>query len=159
VNTSLKNAHEEILNLRKENKELVAEIEGEKARGKLEVQHMWDQILRVMQQMGEGYLQNMRDQIARVMQQTGEGHLGGEVSVLGRSREENEENDGRRGSLIEGGPIQVQDLGLGFVREAPRMMDGGLARRRSGNGKKRRRYDSGLGFLEEEDEGILTPDV
>ncbi|KAN0102265.1 hypothetical protein V8E51_012775 [Hyaloscypha variabilis] len=139
VNTSLKNAHGVILNLRKENKELVAQIEGEKTRGKFVVQ-------------------NMRDQIARVLQ-TGEGYLGGEVSVLGPSREENEENDGRRGSLIEGGPIQVQDLGLGVVREAPRMMDGGLARRRSGNGKKRRRYDSGLGFLEEEDEGVLTPDV
>jgi len=32
-----------------------------------------------------------------------------------------------------------------------RMMNGMLARRASGS-KKRRRYDSGLGFLEEEDE-------
>jgi len=139
VNISLKNAHGVILNLRKENKELVSQIEGEKTRGKFVVQ-------------------NMRDQIARVMQ-TGEGYLGGDVSVLGPSREENEENEERRGSLIEGGPIQVEELILGVVREPPRMMDGGLARRRSGSGKKRRRYDSGLGFLEEEDEGILTSDI
>lgn len=123
VNNSLKNAHGVILNLRKENKELVAQIEGEKSRGKFVVQ-------------------NMRDQIARVMQ-TGEGYLEGEISVLGPERRE---------SLIEGGPIEPSTLGI--VKEAPRMMDGGLARRRSGSGKKRRRYDSGLGFLEEEDEVV-----
>jgi hypothetical protein len=37
-------------------------------------------------------------------------------------------------------------------------MDAGLARR-SGNGKKRRRYDSGMGFLDEEDEGALGSDI
>jgi DNA repair exonuclease SbcCD ATPase subunit len=157
VNTSLKNAHGVILNLRRENKELVAQIEGEKSRGKFVVQ-------------------NMRDQIARVMQ-TGEGYLGGEVRVLGPAErgEGNEENWGGRGSLIEGGPIEPMSLslggegiggggsgsgsGFGVRKEAPRLMDAGLARRRSGSGKKRRRYDSGLGFLEEEDEAVMSSDV
>ncbi|KAE9369941.1 hypothetical protein N431DRAFT_428001 [Stipitochalara longipes BDJ] len=140
VNNSLKNAHGVIHNLQKENKELAAQIEGEKNRSKIE-------------------LQNMQDRVTRALQQPSERYLGGGNSVLGLSHEENEENAERRGSLIEGGPIQVEELTLGVIREPPRMMDGGLARRRSGNGKKRRRYDSGLGFLEEEDEGILTPDV
>jgi hypothetical protein len=58
--------------------------------------------------------------------------------------------------LIEGGPITP--LNLAVVKERPRMMDGELARR-SVNGKKRRRYDSGLSFLEEEDEGVMSSDL
>ena len=141
VNTSLKGAHGVILNLRKENRELVAQVEGEKRRATFVVQ-------------------NMKDQMARTMQ-TGDGYLGGDVSVLGPSRTQKgqEENGGRRASLIEGGPIQVVELGLGVVKEAPRMMDGGLAKRRSGSGKKRRRYDSGLGFLEEVDEVDVNSDL
>ncbi|KAH8758237.1 hypothetical protein BGZ57DRAFT_859098 [Hyaloscypha finlandica] len=137
VNTSLKNAHGIILNLRNENKELVAQSEGEKSRG-------------------EYKLQNMRDQVIRAVMRDGDGYPGDENSVLGPRREGNEENDGRRGSSIEGGPIEPMSLGV--VREPPRMMDTGLARR-SGNGKKRRRYDSGMGFLDEEDEGALSSDI
>jgi hypothetical protein len=141
VNTSLKNAHGVILNLRKENRELVAQVEGEKRRAAFVVQ-------------------NMRDQMARTMQ-TGEGYLGGDVSVLGPSGVQGaqEDNRGRRASLIEGGPIQVAELGVGVAKEAPRMMDGGLARRKGGNEKKRRRYDSGLGFLEEVDEVDVNSDL
>jgi hypothetical protein len=131
VNTSLKNAHGIILNLQNENKELVAQNEGEKSRGEFK-------------------LQNMRDQVIRALMRDGDGCFGDEISVLGARREGNEENEGRRGSLIEGGPIEP--VSLGVVREPPRMMDAGLARR-SGSGKKRRRYDSGMGFLDEEDEG------
>ena len=137
VNTSLKNAHGVIFNLRKENKELVAQSEGEKSRGEFK-------------------LQNMRDKVIRAVMRDGHGDLGDEISVLGPRREGNEENEGRRGSSIEGGPIEP--VSLGVVREAPRMMDAGLARR-SGNGKKRRRYDSGMGFLDEEDEGALGSDI
>jgi hypothetical protein len=137
VNTSLKNAHGVIFNLRKENKELVAQSEGEKSRGEFK-------------------LQNMRDQVIRAVMRDGDGDLGDEISVLGPRREGNEENEGRRGSSIEGGPIET--VSLGVVREAPRMMDAGLARR-SGNGKKRRRYDSGMGFLDEEDEGALGSEI
>jgi len=141
VNTSLKNAHGVIENLRKENRELVAQVEGEKRRAAFVVQ-------------------NMRDQMARGVQ-TGDGYLDGDVSVLGPSGVQGgqEDNGGRRRSLIEGGPIQVGELGLSVVKEAPRMMDGGLAKRRNGSGKKRRRYDSGLGFLEEVDEVEDNPDL
>jgi DNA repair exonuclease SbcCD ATPase subunit len=129
VNTSLKNAHGDILNLRRENKELVAQIEST--------------------------IKTMQDAIARAPQ-TGDGYINDDVSVLGLSSGRGE---GRRGSLIEGGPIQVSEPGLGVVKEAPRMMDGALARRRSWSGKKRRRYDSGLGFLEEEDEGVIGSEL
>jgi len=134
VNTSLKNAHGLILNLRKENRELVAQVEGEKRRSGLVVQ-------------------NAKDQMARTMQ-TFDCYLDGHISVLGPSgvKGGQEDDGGVRRSLIEGGPIQVGEVGLSVVKEAPRMMDGGLAKRRSGSGKKRRRYDSGLGFLEEVDE-------
>jgi hypothetical protein len=36
-----------------------------------------------------------------------------------------------------------------------RFLDGDLARRNSKGGKKRRRYDSGMGFLEEEGDAVL----
>jgi chromosome segregation ATPase len=131
VNTSLKTAHSTILKLRKENSELAACIQGKEVLINSTTQVMRDQL----------------NQLAPITQ-TGEGYTNGDVSVLGPRRE---------GSLIEGGSIT--GLGLGVVREKPRMMDGSLARRRSGSGKKRRRYDSGLGFVGEEDEGVMSSDL
>ncbi len=106
------------------------------------------------------FMQNAEDQMAMTMQMV-DGYLGGAVTVLGPSgvKGGQEDNGWRRTSLIEGGPIQVGDLGLSVVKETPRMMDGGLAKRRGGSGKKRRRYDSGLGFLEEVDEVDVNPDL
>lgn len=142
VNTSLKNAQGVILNLRKENRELIAQVEGER---------------RIAASI---FMQNAEDQMAMTMQMV-DGYLGGAVTVLGPSgvKGGQEDNGWRRTSLIEGGPIQVGDLGLSVVKETPRMMDGGLAKRRGGSGKKRRRYDSGLGFLEEVDEVDVNPDL
>jgi hypothetical protein len=141
VNTSLKKAHGLILNLRTEIKELIAQVEGEKRKTAV-------------------FMQNLRGQVAGTMQ-TVDGYLGGDITVLGPSgvKGGQEDNGGRRRSLVEGGPIQVGEMGLSVVKEAPRMMDGGLAKRRSGSGKKRRRYDSGLGFLEEVDEVDDTSDL
>jgi chromosome segregation ATPase len=73
----------------------------------------------------------------------------GDVSMQRPSREGS--------SLIECG--NITPLSLGVIKEKPRMMDGSLARRRSQSGKKRRRYDSGLGFLEEVDEGVMSSDL
>jgi chromosome segregation ATPase len=119
VNEALKTAHSTIVSLRKDNKELEAQIEGEKNRG----QHV---------------IQAMQEQLNRVME-TGMGYINGDVSVQ-RSR---------RGSA----PPTIGDSEPPAVVRRGRFLDGDLARRSSG--KKRRRYDSGLGFLEEEDEASV----
>lgn len=120
VNEALKTAHSTILSLRKDNKELESQIEGEKTRGQLVVQAMREQLNRVLD--------------------TGMGYINGDVSVQ-RSRRE-----GSAPPTVGGSEPQA------IVRRG-RFLDGGLARRSSG--KKRRRYDSGLGFLEEEDEADI----
>ncbi|KUJ10889.1 uncharacterized protein LY89DRAFT_655723 [Mollisia scopiformis] len=53
-------------------------------------------------------------------------------------------------SPVKGGLITPMSGGV--VRRSGGMFDGGLARRGSNKGKKRRRYDSGLGFLSEGEE-------
>ena len=119
INEALKTAHSTILSLRKENKELEAQIEGEKTRGQFVVQAMREQLNCILE--------------------TSLGYINGDVSVQRSSR--------REGSA----PPSVDDSTPQAVVRRGRFLDGGLARRSSG--KKRRRYDSGLGFLEEEDEG------
>ena len=112
VNQSLKTAHSTILNLRKENTELAAPLEGMKT-----FQYDINQAFERFETAAPGY-------------------ANGDVSVHGPSREGS--------SAIVGGPLTPQIV----VRKGG-MFDGSLARRSS---KKRRRYDSGLGFLEEQDE-------
>ncbi|KAG0644931.1 hypothetical protein D0Z07_9372 [Hyphodiscus hymeniophilus] len=85
---------------------------------------------------GQRVVQAMREQLNRVLE-TGMGYINGDVSVQ-RSR--------REGSA----PPSIGGPEPQAVVRRGRFIDGGLARRASG--KKRRRYDSGLGFLEEEDE-------
>ena len=80
--------------------------------------------------------QIMREQFDRVLE-TSSGFINGDLSMQ-RSR--------REGSA----PPTVGGLESQAVIRRGRFLDGGLARRSSG--KKRRRYDSGLGFLGEEDE-------
>jgi hypothetical protein len=116
VNQSLKAAHSTILNLRKENTELAAQVEGEKTRGQVVIKALQDQMTRALE--------------------TASGYVNEDVSVQGPSRQGS--------SPIVGGSITPQSV----VRKGG-MFDGNLARRSS---KKRRRYDSGLGFLEEQDE-------
>jgi chromosome segregation ATPase len=119
VNNALKAAHTTILELRKENKELKAQVSGEKSRGLFVVQAMRDQLTRALE--------------------TGIGYVNGDVSVQGPSRE---------GSS----PVVGESSNSLPVVRRGRFLDGDLARK---SGKKRRRYDSGLGFLEEEHEGEM----
>jgi hypothetical protein len=125
VNEALKTAHSTILSLRKDNQELAAHIEGEKARGQFVVQ-------------------SMREQLNRVLE-TGVEYINGNAVVVRPSR--------REGSA----PPAVDDATPQAVIRRGRFLEGGLARRSSG--RKRRRYDSGLGFLEEEDEGDVLMGV
>ncbi|TVY82916.1 hypothetical protein LSUE1_G001892 [Lachnellula suecica] len=119
VNTALKAAHATILKLRKENKELKAQVSGEKTRGLFVVQ-------------------TMRDQLTRALE-TGLGYVNGDVSVQGPD-------------LGETTPIAEEPSTSQPIVRRGRFLDGDLARK---SGKKRRRYDSGLGFLEEEVEGEI----
>lgn len=132
VNDALKTAHSTILNLRKDNEALEAQIEGEKIRGQFVVQAMREQLNRVLE--------------------TGMGYINGDFSVQ-RSRREGSApasmgasvalyDTGRRTSLP---GVDVASSSKPVIRRG-RFFDGDLTRR---SGKKRRRYDSGLGFLEE----------
>jgi hypothetical protein len=130
VNDALKTAHSTILGLQRQNNDLEVQIEGEKTRGQFVVQAMREQLNRVLE--------------------TGMGYINGDVSVQ-RSR--------REGSCpaAVGASVALHDMGRrsslpNVSTEQPvvkrgRFLDGDLARK---GGKKRRRYDSGLGFLEEE---------
>ena len=116
VNAARKRAHERIMELERENRDLIAEVEGEKVKFK-------------------------------VAAETIMGFLSGDVAVQGSS------SAGGDGNSI---PITGGATSQTVVNPGPGLLfNAGLARRRStsmGKGKKRRRYDSGLGFLEEEEE-------
>lgn len=126
-NAALKRAHEDIMKLKREKRDLEAQVEGEKVRGKVAVDAI-------------------RGQLARA-QETSIGYLSGDVAVQGTS---SVGDDGNSSPLTGAAtPQTVVNPGPGLLFNA------GLTRRRStsmAKGKKRRRYDSGLGFLEEEDE-------
>jgi hypothetical protein len=122
VNQSLSRAHSAILNRCKENNELEAALAAQAAQVERE---------KTLRQS----VQASCDQITRELENMSE-YVNGGVSVQDPSREGS--------SLIAGGPIPSQSV----VRKGG-LFDGSLARRSS---KKRRRYDSGLGFLEEQDE-------
>ncbi|RDL32663.1 uncharacterized protein BP5553_09119 [Venustampulla echinocandica] len=128
VNEALKAAHHTIIEIRKDNQALEAQVEGEKKREIFVVRAIGDQLTRALE--------------------AGTGFTNGDISVLGPIRSQ------RAGSApVEGEhSIVTQDQGQRPVRRAG-LFDGELARRRSG--KKRRRYDSGLGFLDEADEGNI----
>ena len=89
---------------------------------------------------GQFVVQAMREQLNRVLE-TGMGYINGDVCSQRSTRE------GSAPPTVGGSEPQA------IVRRG-RFLDGGLARRSSG--KKRRRYDSGLGFLEEEEVDVLT---
>lgn len=133
VNEALKTAHSTILRLTRENEQLEAQVEGEKTRGQFVVQAMREQLNRVLE--------------------TGMGYINGDVSVQ-RSRREGScpAAIGSSVALYAMRRASLPDVGNQepVVRRGG-MFDGGLARKVG----KRRRYDSGLGFLEEEGEGDL----
>jgi hypothetical protein len=121
VNDALKNAHETILALRRENRELEAQVEGEKTRAQIVVQAIGEQMERA-QEMRRGF-------------------LNGDVSVQGPKRE-------RRGASLP--PMSTFGSTFG-------PMEGGSGVDASSitDPKTRRRYESGMGFLEEEGEAVL----
>ena len=128
VNEALKSAHSTILGLRKENKEVKERAE----RGAFVVRDMLRQMGRA-EEMGRGWVE-----------------VEGLTNGAGTSG-----NGKRRASSVEvtRTPRAQGEGASGVVRKGG-MFDAGLARRVSvgKSGKKRRRYDSGLGFLEEGEE-------
>ncbi|KAK0101754.1 hypothetical protein ONS95_006907 [Cadophora gregata] len=135
VNEALKSAHSTILSLRKENKEVKERAE----RGKFVVMDMLKQIGRA-EEMGRGWVEV-------------EG-LDSGASGVGIGKRRASSVDVMSTPRVERG----QSAGAGGVVRRGGMFDAGLARRVSvgKSGKKRRRYDSGLGFLEEGEEGDDT---
>jgi DNA repair exonuclease SbcCD ATPase subunit len=126
VNAARKRAHERIMELERENRNLIAQVEGEKVRTQAVVDSMEGNITMAME--------------------TAKGYKMGYVAVQGSSS----------GNDNGGGPVTGAATPQTVVNPGPGLLfNAGLARRRStstGKAKKRRRYDSGLGFLEEEDE-------
>ncbi|KAH6721600.1 hypothetical protein BKA61DRAFT_469362 [Leptodontidium sp. MPI-SDFR-AT-0119] len=122
VNEALKSAHATILSLRKENKEVSERAE----RGRFVVRDMLRQLGRA-EEMGRGFVDF--------------------EEVAGASVE-------RRSSSVGATSSTPQTTESECVVRKGGMFDAGLARRSSTSksGKKRRRYDSGLGFLEEGEE-------
>jgi DNA repair exonuclease SbcCD ATPase subunit len=125
INAARKKAYERIRDLEREDRDLMAQLEGEKVRSQFVVDSMMGGIARVME--------------------TGNGYKMGYVAVQGSSS---------GGGDVDSSPVTDAATSQTVVRPGL-LFNAGLARRRStsiGKGKKRRRYDSGLGFLEEEDE-------
>lgn len=117
VGEALMTAQEVIQSLRRENKELKSQAEGEKLKGLEVVRAMRDQLSLVLQ-AGNGYLQENSTEISQ---------------HYANSDDESWNEAGYSGTVVRKGHF----------------MDAKLARK---SGGKRRRYDSGLGFLEEEAE-------
>jgi peptidoglycan hydrolase CwlO-like protein len=126
-NAALMRAHEDMMNQKRVIRDLEAQLEGEKRRCEL----VMDSIM--------GDLSGAKQTII--------GYKNGDVAVVGSSS-----------VAIDGAGIPVNGAATSqtVVNPGPGLLfNAGLVRRRStsmGKGKKRRRYDSGLGFLEEEDE-------
>ncbi|KAG4438266.1 hypothetical protein IFR05_006248 [Cadophora sp. M221] len=122
VNEALKSAHATILSLRKENKEVSERAE----RGRFVVRDMLRQLGRA-EEMGRGFVDF--EEVAGATVQRRSSSVGATLSTPQATASE------------------------AVVRKGG-MFDAGLARRSSTgkSGKKRRRYDSGLGFLEEGEE-------
>ncbi|KAI9052616.1 hypothetical protein LZ554_003958 [Drepanopeziza brunnea f. sp. 'monogermtubi'] len=130
VNDSLQTAHATMLSLRSENRELASTV----SRGRFVVTDMLKQLGRA-QEMGAGFL---------------DADLGVGGDVEGAAGET---------GLVQGDRAQSEGPAVVALAGANGgLFDAGLARRGSGGegvggGKrKKRRYDSGLGFLAEEDE-------
>ena len=128
VNEALRTAHETVRQLRVENGSLSRRLDEEKSKAKAAIDAMKAELERVVR-MSQDFL------VTPKKKSKAGGHAVGRRSRSGSV-------EGREG---EGMPATV-------VRPA-RLLSGDLARRTSdgGKGKKRRRYDSGLGFLDEEE--------
>lgn len=138
VNVALRGAHETIATLGRRVRGLEIVVEGEKMRGREGVERIRGELRRVLE-MGKGGTPGRSDGVRR---------------ALGL--------DGGEGSAADAGEAIGEVAKVGVVRQGG-LFDKELARRRSsvgvapGGDKKRRRYDSGLGFLDEEgeEEGVI----
>lgn len=121
VNGALQTAHTAILTLRRENQDLLQKV----GRGQFVVRDMLRQLARA-EEMGAGFVD-----VTEMEMQTRRTSVAMDPLTP-------------RARALSEGPTVVTKGG---------MFDAGLARRGSGgeSSKKRRRYDSGLGFLEEEE--------
>jgi hypothetical protein len=148
VSDALEVAQTTICNLRQTKKGLESQIEGEKTRGQFVVQAMREQMKRVME--------------------TGMGYINGSASVQSEITTPNDFSTtfglpeshhpaGHRSRRESSAPAELGSSET--VIRRGRFLDGNLARRGSKGGKKRRRYDSGLGFLEEEEDNDETMTV
>lgn len=135
VNAALKSAHEQISTLGRRVRGLEIVVEGEKMRGREGVEKIRGELRRVLE-MGKGGTPAKGEASRGVRRELG--------------------LDADTGTDVNGGVVgEVAKVGV--VRQGG-LFDKELARRRSGSlgaggEKKRRRYDSGLGFLDEEEEG------
>lgn len=133
VNTALKSAHDTIAGLGRRVRGLEIVVQGEKMRGREGVERIRGELRRVLE-MGKGGTPVKGEASSGVRRELG-------LDVEG----------------VDGGIGGVGGVGNGAVVRQGGLFDKELARRRSGSlgaggAKKRRRYDSGLGFLDEEGE-------
>ncbi|OBT93565.1 hypothetical protein VE01_08306 [Pseudogymnoascus verrucosus] len=140
VNVALRGAHETIAILGRRVRGLEIVVEGEKMRGREGVERIRGELRRVLE-MGKGGT-------------PAKGRSEGVRRALGLDANIDAGVDGAAGVAVSGVPEGPK---VGVVRQGG-LFDKELARRRSGSlgaggEKKRRRYDSGLGFLDEEEEG------
>jgi len=125
VNEALRAAHETIRQLRVEKAGLVRGLDDEKAKAKVAIDSLKAELERAVK-MSQDFLAATPKKAAR------RGSSAGSTDAAGEAARE-------------GMPVSVLRSG--------RLLSADLARRNSsdGKGKKRRRYDSGLGFLDEEE--------
>ncbi|ELR03784.1 hypothetical protein VC83_04766 [Pseudogymnoascus destructans] len=141
VNAALKGAHDTIATLGRRVRGLEIVVEGEKMRGREGVERIRGELRRVLE-MGKGGTPGKGGASRGVRRALGLEINGGVEGV-----------DGGLGAGVGEGVIEGPKVGV--VRQGG-LFDKELARRRSdslgaGGEKKRRRYDSGLGFLDEEE--------
>jgi len=128
INESLRSAHETIRSLRIDKSMLETKISDEKLKAKQVIDSMRDELQRVVR-AGQDMLETPRKSRAH----SGRGLMGG----------------GDPEGLPAKDAVPSSPLATGVVIKPGGMLAGDLARRQST--KKRRRYDSGLGFLDEDD--------
>jgi len=166
VNASLRAAHETILRLRVENgklekeketlevdkEELGAKARGDRRKAKEVMDEMKAELERVVKRMGEGMLQQ---QLATPKKRKVRSLARRDSVVGGGHGEEDERVDDDDGEDELGAgllqPLSPSPTSSPSKGSSGSLLVGDLTRRSSGRGKKRRRYDSGLGFLDEEE--------
>lgn len=133
INASLKEAHESIMTLKREKRELTSQVEDEKARYKFIIDTIRGQLVALETETG-----CLSGDSAALTPETGGDETASPVVATGM--------DTLAVPCAKHGSATIIRPGGLFDDQAARTRRGS-----TGQGKKRRRYDSGLGFLEEED--------